>query len=146
MRTKFLSLLVVVLTLLTGMQMVRAQSGDDAAVAQAVESLRKAALDKDQKQFAALLSDQLSYGHSAGRLENKAVFIAGATKPNYRWKSIDLTDHTNKVVGNIAIVRHNMAGESETDGKSNSVKIGVLMIWQKEQGTWRLLARQAYRL
>jgi ketosteroid isomerase-like protein len=144
--TKILSSLPLFLTLLCGMQSVYAQSADEAAVTQAVESLRKAMLDKDQKQFNALLSDQVTYGHSAGRLETKAEFIAGSTKANYRWNAINLTDHSNKVNGNLAIVRHHFTGESETDGKANGVKIGVMMVWTKEQGTWRMLARQAYRL
>jgi ketosteroid isomerase-like protein len=146
MQRNLFSVLVVIFSLFAVVPSAYAQSADDAAVAQAVETLRKAMLDKDLKLFDAVLSEQLNYGHSAGRIENKAEFIAGSTKPNYRWKSITLSDHSNKVLGNLAIVRHNMTGESETDGKGNPVKIGLLMVWQKEQGAWRLLARQAYRL
>jgi hypothetical protein len=36
--------------------------------------------------------------------------------------------------------------ESETDGKPNNVKIGVLSIWQKQGGNLKLLARQGYKL
>lgn len=37
-------------------------------------------------------------------------------------------------------------GETERDGKTNPVKIGVLMVWHKQNGDWKLLARQAVRL
>jgi len=30
--------------------------------------------------------------------------------------------------------------------KTNDTKIGVLMVWAKEGSTWRLYARQVYRL
>jgi hypothetical protein len=36
--------------------------------------------------------------------------------------------------------------ESETDGKPNNVKIGVLSVWQKHGGNWKLLARRGYKL
>ena len=34
----------------------------------------------------------------------------------------------------------------ETDGKPTSVKIGALQVWQKQDGTWALLARQGFKL
>jgi hypothetical protein len=43
-------------------------------------------------------------------------------------------------------VRHLFTGENESDGKTNAVKIGVLMVWQKQDGRWKLLERQAYRI
>jgi ketosteroid isomerase-like protein len=51
-----------------------------------------------------------------------------------------------QIVGHNAIVRHTLTGETERDGKTNPVKIGVLMIWHKQNGHWKLLARQAVRL
>jgi len=60
-------------------------------------------------------------------------------------KSITLSDHTIAVVGTDAIARHMWASESETDGKPTSTKIGVLQVWQKQGGNWKLLARQAFR-
>jgi hypothetical protein len=32
------------------------------------------------------------------------------------------------------------------DGKPNSTKIGALQVWQKQDGSWKLLARQGYKL
>src|ERR671938_3141 len=54
-----------------------AASADEAAVAEAVEALRKAILQQDKAQLEALCAEQLSYGHSGGRVENKAQFING---------------------------------------------------------------------
>jgi ketosteroid isomerase-like protein len=131
---------------LLGASLVVAQSSDEAAVAQAVEAFRNAALKADRSQFEALTADQLSYGHSAGRVENKAQFIDGATSGRSTWKFITLTDQTINIVGDTAIVRHTFTGESERDGKTNPVKLGVLTVWNKQNGQWKLLARQAVRL
>lgn len=146
MRTLVGSLVVMALALLGAASVVGAASGDEAAVAQAVEAFRNAMLKADRSQFEALTADQLSYGHSAGRVENKAQFINGATSGQSRWKFITLTDQSTQIVGNTAIVRCTFTGESERDGKTNPVKLGVLMVWNKQDGHWKLLARQAVRL
>jgi hypothetical protein len=122
-----------------------AESADEAAVAQAVEALRKAILGQEKTQLEALCADQLSYGHSDGRVENKAQFINGVMTRKAVVKSITLSDHTIAVVANDAIARHTWVSESETDGKPTSTKIGVLQVWQKQGGNWKLLARQAFR-
>jgi hypothetical protein len=122
-----------------------AESADEAAVAQAVEALRKAIFGQEKTQLEALCADQLSYGHSGGRVENKAQFIDGVITRKALLKSLILSDHTIAIVGTDAIARHTWASESETDGKPTSTKIGVLQVWQKQGGTWKLLARQAFR-
>ena len=103
-------------------------------------------LKADRAQFEALTAEQLSYGHSGGRVETKAQFIDAATSRRSTWKFITLTDQTVQIVGQNAIVRHTLTGETERDGKTNPVKIGVLMVWHKQNGDWKLLARQAVRL
>jgi hypothetical protein len=134
------------LALLGAAPVVGAASGDEAAVGQAVEAFRNAMLKADRSQFEALTADQLSYGHSSGRVENKAQFINGATSGQSRWKFITLTDQNTQIVGDTAIVRCTFTGESERDGKTNPVKLGVLMVWHQQGGHWKLLARQAVRL
>jgi hypothetical protein len=38
------------------------------------------------------------------------------------------------------------SSQSELDGKATTTKIGVLQVWQKQDGGWKLLARQGFRL
>jgi hypothetical protein len=124
----------------------RAQTGDEAAVATAVENFRMAMLKADKAKFDALCAEQMSYGHSAGRLETKAEFIAASTSGKSTWNFITLSEPTVKVVGDNAIARHVLTGETLSEGKTTPIKIGILMVWQKQGGDWKLLARQAYRL
>jgi len=121
-----------------------AESADEGAAGQAVEGLRKAIFDKDKAKLEALLADQLSYGHSAGRIETKPVFIEGVMGRKANLKSLALSDHKISVVADSAIARHLWTSESEQDGKTTNTKIGVLQVWQKQSGSWKLLARQAY--
>ena len=60
--------------------------------------------------------------------------------------SLLLSDQTIQVNGDHAIVRNTNNGVSELEGKINNTTIGVLMVWAKAGSTWRLYARQAYRL
>lgn len=122
-----------------------AEAADEAAVAQAVEALRKAIFGQEKAQLEALCADQLSYGHSGGRVENKTQFIDGVMTRKAILKSLTLSEHTIAIVGADAIARHTWMSESETDGKPTSTKIGVLQVWQKQGGSWKLLARQAFR-
>jgi len=123
-----------------------AEGGDEAAVKQNVEALREALLKADKAQLERLSADQISYGHSDGRVQNKAEFIDGVMTRKANVKSIDFPDLKIAVAGDAAIARHISESESETDGKPNNVRIGTLEVWQKQGGNWKLLARQGYKL
>ena len=123
-----------------------AEAGDEAAVKQNVEALREALLKADKTQLERLSAEQLSYGHSDGRVQNKAEFIDGVMTRKATVKSINFPDLKIAVAGDAAIARYLYESESETDGKPNSVRIGTLQVWQKQGGNWKLLARQGYKL
>jgi hypothetical protein len=124
-----------------------AQSADERAVAQAVDALAKAMLEVDRARLEALAADQLSYGHSAGKIETKKEFVDAILSRASAFRKLDLSDQTISVVENEAIVRHLMTGETVSpSGQVSPVKVGVLQVWQKKDGNWLLLARQAYRL
>ena len=121
-------------------------SSDIAAVTQTVDALYNAVIKKNSTQLEALTAEQLSYGHSVGRIENKAQCIANTIGPRTTWKSIDRLEPSVQITGDIALVRHIMSGVAEREGKSEAAKMGVLMVWQKHSGAWKLLARQSFKI
>lgn len=123
-----------------------AESPDEVAVGQAVETLRKAMVDADKTRLEDIVADQLSYGHSGGAIESKAVFIDAIVSKKLIFRSITLSDPTIAIAGNDAIVRHVFLGETERSGKLATARVGALQVWQKHDGRWKLLARQAYKL
>jgi ketosteroid isomerase-like protein len=123
-----------------------AEPSGEAAVSEAVEALRKGLLDKDKARLEQLTAEQLSYGHSDGRVQSKAEFIDGVMTRKVLVKSLTFPDLKVGLAGNAAIARHIYASESEIGGKPNSIRLGVLAVWQKQDGSWRLLARQGYKL
>ena len=120
--------------------------GDEAAVNQAIEDLRKAMIDADKARLEDLVADQLSYGHSGGVIESKEQFITVIVSKKTIYKSIALSEPSVAVVGNNAIVRHIFSAVTESDGKAASARVGALQVWQKQGTGWKLLARQAFRL
>src|SRR5260370_22252536 len=116
-----------------------ADAGDEAAVKQNVEALREALLKADKAQLERLSADQLSYGHSDGRVQNKPEFIDGVMTRKATVKSINFPDLKIAVAGDAAIARHLYESESETDGKPNNVKIGTLQVSQNQGANWNLL-------
>ena len=66
---------------LLGGSAVLADASDEAAVKDSVEALRKALLMADKAQLEALAAAQLSYGHSSGKVQNKAEFVDGVDDP-----------------------------------------------------------------
>jgi ketosteroid isomerase-like protein len=124
----------------------RAQAGEEAAVKQAIEALRKAMLAGDRAQLEALVADQLSYGHSGGVVETKQQFVDIVASKKTTYKTITLSDDSVVVAGGNAIARHVFAVEFESDGKPGTAKVGVMQVWIKQGASWKLLARQAFRL
>ncbi len=124
---------------------VLADASDEAVKAK-VEALRKALLAADRAQLEQLAAEQLSYGHSSGKVQTKPEFVDGVMTRKATVKSLTFPDLSVAVAGDAAIARHLYVSDSETDGKPNHIRIGVLAVWQKQDGDWKLLARQAYKL
>jgi len=122
-----------------------AQTKEETAVATAVENLRKAMLDANKGELDKYTATDLSYGHSSGKVETKSEFVESLVTGKSDFVTLDLTNQTVKVVGNAAIVRHVLSGNTNDNGTAGTVKLSVLTIWQKQQGQWKLLARQAVR-
>jgi ketosteroid isomerase-like protein len=125
--------------------LVAQASAEEQAVASVVEKLRAAMVDPDQAVLKELTSPLLSYGHSGGKVDTQTSFIAALLDGSSDFVSITLSDQTVSVSGNVAVVRHTLAGATNDNGKAGNVTIKVLTVWQKDGGQWRLLARQAVR-
>lgn len=119
---------------------------DEAAVAAAVDTLNKGILDPEQSLLENIASEGLSYGHSGGKIQNKAEFVEDLLHGAFDFQSVDILDQTISVSGDNAIVRHIFTAKATNAGAPVDLKIGNLLVWRKENGQWKLLARQAYKL
>lgn len=124
---------------------VQAQSKSEKQVATAVEFLKKAMIDGSRESLEAIAGEKLSYGHSGGKVENKAEFVEAIASGKSDFVSIDLTDQTIQVSGKTAIVRHSLSGKTNDKGVPGTVKLHILTVWQKTHGKWVMIARQAVK-
>lgn len=124
-----------------------AQSKDEKDVAAAVEIFIKGIIDADKNLFDTVIADELVYSHSSGKVQNKATFIDGIINGQpLDYITVDLSDQTIKIVGKTAVVRHIFSSKTSSNGISGNLNLGIMHIWQKQHGKWKLLARQAYKL
>jgi len=104
-------------------------------------------IDPTPAALGALVADDLSYGHSGGRVDTKDSFIGDLIAGKSDFVSITITEQTIKVVGgDTAIVRHTLAADTLDSGKPGKVALKILGIWKKQGNDWKLLARQAVRI
>jgi hypothetical protein len=109
---------------------IQAQNKTETAVAAAVEKLRIAMTSGDSIQLSQLVSDDLSYGHSSGHIDDKKTFINKLASGKSDFVSITLSEQQIILHGKTAIVRH---------------KLYVMLVWVKQGGVWKLLGRQAVK-
>lgn len=125
---------------------VMAQSKDEKAVTAAIETLNKAMIDGNRAALTDIADEKLSYGHSSGLVENKAAFVEHIASGKSDFVTINLTEQTISVDGDVALVRHILNADIKDGGVPNTIKLKVLLVWHKEKSQWKLLARQAVKL
>ncbi len=123
-----------------------AQVPDEVLIAQAIERFRMVMVHPDSTVLAGLASDGLEYVHSSGTVRNKRGFIDEFMK---RWTdvtNVTISNQTIRITGDNAIVRHRLVADSRKAGYPPVIDIIILMVWRKEDGQWKLLARQAAKI
>jgi len=123
-----------------------AQTADEKQVADRIETLRKAMIAADKNTLDELTAQDLSYGHSNGLVEDKAAFIDEFATGKSVFITLALTDQTIRIKGDVAIVRHHFMADTNNNQVPGKADILVLQIWQKQEGVWKLLARQAVKV
>jgi len=123
-----------------------AQQTTEADVAKAMDALNAAILSGDAQKLNAITGAQLSYGHSNGRLETKAEFVSAIVERRSVFVKIDITNQKIAMMGDTAIVRNHLSGDTNTGGKPAHVEIDVIYVFRLEGGDWKLIGRQAYKL
>ena len=109
------------------------------------DDFRQALLNPTEAALKNLTSSDLTYGHSSGLMENQSEFIQKLVSGTSDFVTIDLQDQSIKMFGDVAVVRHTLVADINDGGKANSIKIGVMLVWQKQSGEWKLIARQAFK-
>ena len=151
MKKVIISLLLPILVVCCGRQTQQTDISPQIAesdVAVVVDQLIKGMITADEAILKSVTADELVYGHSSGKVQNKSEFIAEILSGQpLVYISIVPLEQTIQLSGNVAVVRHIFTAETKnTDGEPGVLRIGNMLVWQLQNGIWKLLARQAYRL
>ncbi|PAW58422.1 MULTISPECIES: nuclear transport factor 2 family protein [Pseudomonas] len=114
-------------------------------VAQAVDHLTQAMLHKNIPELSALTADNLTYGHSSGKIQDKKAFIADIETGKSAFKTLEMQNQTITLSGDTALVRHHFSAQAIKGTEIVPTEIENFQIWQKQAGRWLLVGRQAYK-
>ena len=124
-----------------------AQQTSKATVETAVENLKNVMLEPNAAALNDLAAEELTYGHSSGKIESKKEFMQAFLSGASVFKTIQLSDQKISILKNTAIVRHILTATTDDPGKGIAeIKLGIVLTWVKVGQSWKLLARQAYRV
>jgi ketosteroid isomerase-like protein len=122
-----------------------APAPDEQDVAQAVDHLTQAMLHKNISELKALTAANLSYGHSSGKVQDKQDFIADIETGKSAFKTLEMHNQTITLSGDTALVRHHFSAQALKGSEVVPTEIENLQVWQKQQGKWLLIGRQAFK-
>ncbi|HSK11704.1 MAG TPA: nuclear transport factor 2 family protein [Phnomibacter sp.] len=143
---KFIPYFLIVAAMLTLTLQATCQSKDEIAVAKAVEEMRLAMISGDRAALERVPAEKLSYGHSSGAVDDHKSFVEKIASGQSDFVTIELKDQTISVSKKAAIVRHELHAKTNDNGNPGEVHLRVLLVFEKQNGKWKLLARQAVRM
>ena len=125
-------------------------AGDVEDVSAATEVFRQGPLNHDKAALEKSILPDLIYVHSTGVKETAEQFLAAIVDGPGKKDSYKKAEFNHQQIatdGKIAIVRHIFDVELSTKGRNNeqpySLHLGIVQIWKKQDGAWRLQARQS---
>jgi hypothetical protein len=123
-----------------------AQNNAEKLVAKQIDLFHLAMVDANEVALNDLTSEKLSYGHSNGAVEDKKDFMHKITSGASDYTKIDVSNQTINISGDVAIVRQD--AELLMKGSAHGTKLNLMlvMVWQKSNGKWKLLARQGVKV
>ncbi|QVW25648.1 DUF4440 domain-containing protein [Pseudomonas hormoni] len=114
-------------------------------VAQAVDHLTQAMLKKNIPELNALTAENLTYGHSSGKIQNKQEYIADIETGRSAFKTLEMQNQSITLSGDVALVRNHFSAQALKGTEVIPTEIENFQIWQKQKGKWLLVGRQAFK-
>lgn len=138
---------IFMLFLFSGMTcFIHGQTKSDQEVIAAADFLIKALESGEREALEKITSSALSYGHSNGRVENRSEFVEALASKQSDFITINVSNQIVTVSGKNAIVRHRLDAVTKDKGIPGEAHLNVMLVFRKEKGEWKLLARQAAKI
>lgn len=127
---------------------LRADDAEVIAAVRAADDERVAAiLAADPVRLDAIFSDQLRYGHSNGKVDDKASFVQSLTSRKTIYESFNYQERAFTVAGpGVVLMTGRVIARAISAGPPVALDLNFLAAWREEHGRWRFLAWQSAKL
>ena len=106
-----------------------------------------ATISGDVSTLANLLSDELTYAHSDGRVQTKRQFLDAVAGNRIKYLSIvPVGVEAHAIDADAATLQGGARLVVVADGRRREFTLRFLAVWRREAGQWRLLAYQSSQL
>jgi hypothetical protein len=118
-----------------------------AEVARAEQRRCRSLVERDFAALESVLSDQLLYVHSSGRIDGKASLLENV-RERVRYQHLEASNASVQLFDGLALWTGTLAATVSVplDAPALSLRSHVTQLWRLEHGQWRQLLFQATRL
>ena len=104
-------------------------------------------MENNDSKILELFSDDVSFGHSNGWLQNKDDFKKDFESGKVKYQSVKQTELKElKIKNKFANVRRIIAVKGLYKNETFEMKLSVLEFWIQQKGIWKLWSRQSVSL
>ena len=137
--------LITILALVAGMGMAADKSAD--AVKAAEKAWATATVAVAEPTLKQLLADDLTYTHSTGETDTRAVFIDNLKTGVRKYHKVDHESMDVRLYGNTAVLTATAQIETSQKGaKPTPAHLRFIHLWVFQNGRWQMVAHQSLRL
>lgn len=141
------TLLALLLSCLLPFAAAAADDAKLAAVTAADDARVAAMLTPNQATLDKVLSDDLRYAHSNGKVDTKASLTASLLGGEAKYLSYKYTERAFRFPApDVAVMAGRLEVQAKVDGVSMTTGISYLAVWRLEKGQWKFLAWQSCKI
>ncbi len=116
------------------------------AAVQADQARIKAMMAGDATALGALLSDQLRFAHSDGRVESKVDYVKNLLAGDTAYADVKTSEvETKQIAPDVVFILGAQQMRKRLGPDWSDVNLRYLAVWRNESGVWRLVAWQSAR-
>src|SRR4051812_49593064 len=119
---------------------------DEAGARAANQARFEAAVRGDTPALDRLLADDLDYCHSNGECESKRVYLDSFKAGTMKYRSIDPSVDSAKVIGTVAILLGHANVNATRNGTDLKMQIGYTSVFTWRDGRWQLTSWRSLTL
>ena len=102
---------------------------------------------KDSLTLENLFAKSLTYGHSGGKIEDRAEALHNIIHNQSKYTDTSLKVYDVMLGDDVAIVRYSFREtETKKEGQPSPLNLSIMLVWLEEKGKWKLMGRQAVKM